>query len=63
MCGDKDRLVTESKTATLVAGTKSGVAHVMRDCGHYMNMERPSEFNRIIADFVDLVDRGVFRGQ
>ncbi len=63
MCGDKDRVVTESKTAAFVASTQSGVMHVMRDCGHYMNMERPSEFNRIVADFVDLVDRGVSYGR
>jgi pimeloyl-ACP methyl ester carboxylesterase len=62
MCGDKDRVVTEHKTTAFVSGTKSGVMHVMRDCGHYMNMERPSEFNRIIADFVDLVNRGDFCG-
>ncbi len=53
MCGDKDRVVTESKTAAFVARTQSGVLHVMRDFGHCMNMERPSEFNRIVADFVD----------
>lgn len=52
MCGDKDRIVTESKTAVFVAGTVSGTIHVMRDCGHYMNMERPQMFNRIIGDFV-----------
>ena len=63
MCGDKDRVVTESKTAEFVAGTQSGVMHVMRNCGHYMNMERPSEFNRIIADSVDLVDRGASCGR
>ena len=63
MCGDKDRVVTESKTAAFVASTQSGVMHVMRHCGHYINMERPSEFNRIIADFVDTVDRGVSCGR
>jgi pimeloyl-ACP methyl ester carboxylesterase len=63
MCGDKDRVVTESKTAAFVATTQSGVMHVMRDCGHYMNMERPSEFNGIIADFVDFVDSGVSFGK
>ena len=59
MCGDKDRVVTESKTAEFVAGTPFGTMHVMRDCGHYMNMERPSVFNRIIGDFVELVDSSV----
>ncbi len=63
MCGEKDRAVTVSKTAAFVASTQSGVMHVMRDCGHYMNMERPSEFNRIIADFVDFVDPGVSCGR
>jgi pimeloyl-ACP methyl ester carboxylesterase len=63
MCGDKDRVVTEKKTAAFVAGTQSGAMHVMRDCGHYMNMERPSEFNRIIADIVNLVDRNVSCGR
>ena len=59
MCGDKDRVVTVSKTAAFVASTTSGTMHVMRDCGHYMNMERPLVFNRIIGYFIELVDRSV----
>jgi pimeloyl-ACP methyl ester carboxylesterase len=53
ICGDKDRVVTVGKTAKFVASTRSGTLHVMRDCGHYMNMERPLTFNRIIRDFID----------
>ncbi len=52
VCGDHDRIVTEAKTAALAASARSGVMRVIRGCAHYMNLERPAEFNRIIDDFV-----------
>jgi pimeloyl-ACP methyl ester carboxylesterase len=31
---------------------------VMPNCGHAINLEAPDEFNRIVGDFLALVDSG-----
>jgi pimeloyl-ACP methyl ester carboxylesterase len=56
VCGEKDSVATERKAIALSHLAPNGELHVMAECGHYMNMERPDEFNRVIADFVRRVD-------
>ncbi len=56
VCGEKDSVVTEQKAIALSHLAPNGELHVMAGCGHYMNMERPDEFNRVIADFVQQVE-------
>jgi pimeloyl-ACP methyl ester carboxylesterase len=59
ICGDCDRTVPEWKASTLANRASHGQMHVMRGCGHYMNMERPSEFNRVVGEFVHSVERDI----
>jgi len=56
ICGDQDRVVTETKTITLAQSARFGELHVMSGCGHYMNMERPSEFGSVISSFITAVE-------
>jgi len=56
VCGDQDRVVTESKTTTLTQNARLGALYVMRGCGHYMNMERPGEFGSVISSFITAVE-------
>jgi hypothetical protein len=37
---------------------RSAALCFMTNCGHTINLEEPDEFNRIIGDFVGLVDSG-----
>ena len=57
ICGDRDRIISERKAYALARSAPDGRLHVMRGCGHYMNMEGPAEFNRVVGDFVRSVDR------
>src|SRR5215510_14074952 len=36
----------------------SAALAVMPNCGHTINLEAPGEFNRIVGDFLTLVDSG-----
>ena len=56
VCGDCDLIITEKKTADLASNAPRGQHHVMRGCGHYMNMERPHEFNQIVGNLVRSVE-------
>lgn len=56
VCGDCDQIVTEKKTADLASRAPLGQLYVMRGCAHYMNMERPWEFNQIIGNLVRSVE-------
>ena len=56
VCGDCDLIVTEKKTADLASSAPLGQLHVMRGCGHYMNMERPKEFNQIVGNLIRSVE-------
>ncbi len=55
VCGDEDLVVTEAKTIALVESARFGAMHLMHGCGHYMNMERPAEFGRVISSFITAV--------
>lgn len=56
MCGDSDPVVTEQKAIALTSLAPHAKLHVMTGCGHFMNLERPDEFNQILAKFVQSVD-------
>ncbi len=57
-CGDNDAVVTRHKAIALSRLAPNARLHIMSGCGHYMNMERPDEFNHVLADFVQSVDAG-----
>lgn len=59
ICGDRDLVVTRTKTSALAASAPFGQMYVMRGCAHYMNMERPDEFNNIIGELVRSVEGDV----
>ena len=54
--GDADPVVTEQKAAVLAGLTPNAKLHVISGCGHFVNMERPGEFNGILTDFVQSVE-------
>jgi pimeloyl-ACP methyl ester carboxylesterase len=47
-------LASGEKLSTEVAGSKS---HVFEGVAHMVNLERPQEFNRLVGEFIDRVDR------
>ena len=55
MCGDSGQLESVEKATALAVSAPNGELHVMRGCGHYMNMERPVEFNAVLENLVQLV--------
>jgi pimeloyl-ACP methyl ester carboxylesterase len=50
--GDEDGFVSMRKLAAVAAAAPHGRLHVMRGCGHFANLERPAEFNAVLADFI-----------
>jgi pimeloyl-ACP methyl ester carboxylesterase len=53
--GDCDGLVSVPKSTGLANSAPNGRLHIMQGCGHFPNMERPGEFNAILADLVQSV--------
>lgn len=56
VCGDSDPVVTERKAMALTGLAPHAQLHVMAGCGHFMNLERPDEFNQVLAEFVQCVE-------
>lgn len=54
--GDQGYLESAEKAAALAALAPNGRAHVMRGCGHYLNLKRPVEFNAIVSDVLAEID-------
>ncbi len=52
-------LKSGEKLAAEVAGARS---HVFEGVAHMVNLERPAEFNQLVGDFLDEVDRDELRG-
>jgi len=50
--GDQDGFVSMRKLTAVAAGAPHGRLHVMRGCGHFASLERPAEFNAILANFI-----------
>lgn len=59
MCGNKDPVVTVEKTTRLSQLSGNGKNYVMNDCGHFMNLERPDAFNKVVVDFLERVNPDV----
>jgi 3-oxoadipate enol-lactonase len=52
LAGDHDPLVTPEIAHGLASASPNGRAEVFEGVGHLPNMERPDEFNRILASFL-----------
>ena len=50
--GDQDRTPSPTTAATLATSAPDGQLHLVPDCGHYVNLERPSHFETIVRDVI-----------
>ena len=50
--GDRDPMFPQPKSEHISKLGPNGRLSTMTECGHFMNMERPEEFNRIVCDFI-----------
>jgi pimeloyl-ACP methyl ester carboxylesterase len=50
--GDADPLIPAKVEEDLAAASPNGRAEILECCGHLPNLERPDEFNRILAGFL-----------
>lgn len=50
--GDRDPMFPKRKSERISKLGPNGRISMMTDCGHFMNMERPEEFNRIVCEFI-----------
>jgi pimeloyl-ACP methyl ester carboxylesterase len=50
--GDADPLIPADAGERLAAASPNGRAEILEGCGHLPNLERPDEFNRILAGFL-----------
>lgn len=50
--GVQDRVIPVSRTWDLVNTIPNADAHIFSQCGHWSQVERAEDFNRIVADFV-----------
>jgi pimeloyl-ACP methyl ester carboxylesterase len=48
--GEADRFVPPAKSHATVANSRQGTARIVPSCGHYVNLERPAEFARILSE-------------
>ena len=53
--GDQGTLQRPEHSAALAADSERGELLVMTGCGHFPSMERPQEFNMVLADFIQRV--------
>lgn len=54
--GDRDPMFPKHKSEKISKLGPNGRLHFMADCGHFMNMERPKAFNRIVGEFLLAAD-------
>jgi len=52
MWGREDRLVSLSSAERFAAGIANAKLHVIDQCGHCPMLEKPEEFNRVVAEFL-----------
>jgi pimeloyl-ACP methyl ester carboxylesterase len=50
--GDRDGFVSVKRSTALANSAPLGRLHIMRDCGHFCNLERLAEFNAVVGDLV-----------
>ncbi len=53
VAGDLDPMVAPEVAEQLAAASPNGRAEVLEGCGHLPSMERPDEFDHILASFLD----------
>lgn len=53
---DADDVVSVKKSIALASSTPRGWLHIMHDCDHFGNMERPAEFDAVVGDLVRFVE-------
>jgi pimeloyl-ACP methyl ester carboxylesterase len=53
--GDQDRTPGPAAGAELARNALDGEFHCVTDCGHYVNLERPSHFDTIVRGVIDRV--------
>jgi pimeloyl-ACP methyl ester carboxylesterase len=51
--GEHDPFFAAEEARELAASARNGRAHVFDGCGHLASLERPDDFNRVLADFLD----------
>lgn len=51
--GDQGNLENESRTNHLAGLAPQGKAHTLVGCGHYMNLEQPEKFNRLLRQVIE----------
>lgn len=59
--GDVDRVVPMENSLTMFGRIPSSELHVFRGAGHLVHIECGEEFNSTVLDFLDRVERGLFR--
>jgi pimeloyl-ACP methyl ester carboxylesterase len=55
--GTLDELGVLKSGEKLVSEVNGARSHVFEGVAHMVNLEKPEEFNRIVGDFLDEVDR------
>jgi 3-oxoadipate enol-lactonase len=53
LCGAEDRITPPALSEELASVIPGAQLEVIERAGHLSNMERPDEFNRLVADFVE----------
>lgn len=57
--GDADTFVPPAKSHATVANSVRGIARIIPSCGHYVNLEQPVAFARILSDVARRVGREI----
>ncbi len=53
--GEHDRTPSPETMMTEAIAARRGVFHLVNDSGHYVNLERPDQFNRLLRAVVDSI--------
>jgi pimeloyl-ACP methyl ester carboxylesterase len=51
--GELDQFISVEEAEAIATSARHGRAHVFEGCGHLPSLERPDEFNRVLAEFLD----------
>ena len=52
--GREDQVIPLATSLSLLQWIPNSQLHVFGHCGHWTQIERADEFNRVVADFLDL---------